>query len=113
MEITLPTFSFNTDDHIHGLVIELVDNNPYPNLEIDIWFDSLHTGTFNVPHYVDINDDCFGSDTSIFRTDFKPFKTTKIIKIKIKTELLYNDKITMQLLTKNLNKDFIRTNPLN
>ncbi len=99
MESEIPLFKFKSNDFIHGIIVQLVDNNPYSKLTVDIWIDSLFTGSFEVPHCADINDDCFGSDTSIFRTNFKSFKTSGTIIAKISTKLLYNDQITLKLLT--------------
>lgn len=91
--------SFKTDDFVYGLTISLIDNNPYDKLDVDIWFGHLLFGSFTVPHAFNINDDHFGRDTSVFKIQFNPFKTTEKIKIKVKTELLYNDLITMNLMT--------------
>jgi len=89
---------FTTNKFIHGITINLIDNNPYSKLMIDIWFDNLYTGSYEVPHLANIDDDCFGSSTSIFRTKITPVKTSGIIKIVVKTKLLYYNKITMNLI---------------
>jgi hypothetical protein len=90
---------FKTDDFVHGLTISLIDNNSYDKLDVDIWIDYLLFGSFSVPHSFDIDDDHLGRNTSVFKIFFNPFKTTKTIKIKVKTEL-YNDLVTMKLLTR-------------
>ncbi len=92
-------FKSNTSNFIYGIIIELIDNEPYKKIEVDMWFDSLYTGSFEVPWYTDINNGCFGKTTSIFKTKFRPIKTTGTIIIKVKTYLLYNDQVSVKLLT--------------
>jgi hypothetical protein len=89
---------FKIDKFVRGICIYLIDNNPYDKLDIDIWIDSLFVGSFEVYHYTDINDDYQGKTTSIFRTNFRKFRTTGIIKIMVKTKLLYEQN-QMYLLT--------------
>ena len=86
------------NDFVYGLVVLLVDNNPYDSIEVDILIDNLYVGSYAVPRLVNIDNDCFGSSTAIFKKEFRPFKTTGKIKIMIKTKLLYNDLITIKLL---------------
>lgn len=92
-------FNFKTTDFVTGIIINLIDNNPYSKLTIDIWFEQLYVGSYDVPHAFDIEDDYLGRSLAIFKTLFKPFKTTENIKVQIKTKLLHNDLITMKLLT--------------
>ena len=94
-------FSFKTKNDIYGLIVELIDNNPYDKITVDIWIGKSYTGSYEIPHSFDINDDHFGKSTAIFTTRFKPFKTSEMIKIKIKTKLLHNDQIIMNLCENN------------
>jgi len=98
-----PEFTFKTDEYVYGIFMELIDNNPYNKITVDIWFEHLYLGSYDIPHKFDIDDDHLGRSTAFFKTQFRPFKTTKTIKIMVKTKLLYNDLITMKLLTSKVN----------
>lgn len=92
-------FTFKTNDFVHGMVFELIDNNPYRKISADVWFDHLYTGSYDIPHTFDINDDHLGRSTAIFKKMINPFKTSGTINIKVKTKLLHNDLVTLRLLT--------------
>lgn len=101
-----PEFNFKTDEFVNGITIELVDNDPYDIITVDIWFERLFLGTYDVPYTFGIDDDHIGGSTAIYKTWFKPFKTTKNIKIIVKTKLLHNDLITMKLSSSKVNYSF-------
>ncbi len=96
-QISVPVFKFTTKKFINGIIIELMDNDPYLNLEVDMWFDSLYVSSIIVPYHACINNDCY---IAIFRTTFKPLKSSGTIKIEIKTKLRHNDKIDLKLILK-------------
>jgi hypothetical protein len=92
-------FNFKTDDYVHGITLELIDNNPYNKIAVDIWIDRLFVSSYNIPRIFDTNDDYLGRSTAVFKMLFRPFRASKIIKIEVKTKLLYNDQIIIKLLT--------------
>jgi hypothetical protein len=86
--------NFKTCEFIHGITIELIDNNPYDYLDVEIFFGNISKGIYKVKHFIDIDGD---QSTAIFKTFFKPFKSSEIIKITVKTDLLYKDLIKIYL----------------
>lgn len=87
---------FEIDDYVHTLTIHLIDNNPYQALHADIWTDESYMGTVVLNHFLEMND-YLGRSVSMFRCNFNELINPCTIRIKIKTELLYKDKITMIL----------------
>lgn len=98
MENQEPVFYFKTEKEIHGITIDLINNNPYEKIVIDTWLGELYSGSYEISHSFDIDNDHLGRSTAVFKSLFKPFKTSEMIKIKIKTKL-YNDQVIMKLLT--------------
>jgi len=98
MEFENNIFQFTSNEQINGLVINLIDNEPYSHIDIEIWIGKTQLGLFDIPHYIDVNDDCFGRNTSIYRILLIPFKTTETIKVKVKTKI-FKEHMSMYLLT--------------
>lgn len=93
------SFEFRTDKFIYGIVIDLIDSNPYDKLIINIWVDNSYTGKHKMFHIADINNDHLGRDKSIFKILFKPLKCNESIKINVETKIICSQ-INASFLTK-------------
>lgn len=80
-------FKFKLNSNIVGAIIELIDNQWFDFIVVDIFVNSLIVGSFKIFHFANIDDDHFGKTTSIFKTFFKSFKTTGTIRMVIRTKL--------------------------
>lgn len=75
---------------INGLIVELNNQNPHSYIELELHKDSTLYNTYKVPHFLDIDDDYFNGNVSIFKIIFNPsinIPKTSQISIKIITNV--------------------------